>query len=241
MPLKKATQAVIAPNICTTDTNQTITGSKTFTQTIAGNVSTATTLQTGRTIAISGAVTGTATSFNGGANIVIPATITSGASIPSPAFTGTATGTLTSNVIQGVTDGSNAPAGVVGQIIQSTPATAASIATGATVTGATITLTAGDWNIDGSVTFNFSGTTVTANTTIAAGISTTAALISDQQQLFLLPAYTTATATPAFAITVPVTRQNVSSNTPVNIIVKAPSFTAGTITYTSFIKARRIR
>jgi hypothetical protein len=37
MPLTKATQAVIAPNICTTDTNQTITGEKTF----SGNVTTA--------------------------------------------------------------------------------------------------------------------------------------------------------------------------------------------------------
>jgi len=38
MPLTKATQAVIAPNICTTDTNQTITGEKTFTNPITGDV-----------------------------------------------------------------------------------------------------------------------------------------------------------------------------------------------------------
>ena len=38
MPLTKATQAVIAPNICTTDTAQTITGEKTFTQAIIGDV-----------------------------------------------------------------------------------------------------------------------------------------------------------------------------------------------------------
>jgi hypothetical protein len=38
MPLTKATQAVIAPNICTTDTNQTITGNKTFTNPIIGDV-----------------------------------------------------------------------------------------------------------------------------------------------------------------------------------------------------------
>jgi hypothetical protein len=41
---------------------------------IDGNAGTATTLATARTIAISGAVTGTATSFNGGANITISAT-----------------------------------------------------------------------------------------------------------------------------------------------------------------------
>jgi hypothetical protein len=58
--------------------NQTIGGTKTFSSTITGSVSgnagTATTLQTARTIAISGGATGTATSFNGGANITIPVT-----------------------------------------------------------------------------------------------------------------------------------------------------------------------
>lgn len=38
MPLKKATQAVIAPNICTTDTDQIITGNKIFSNPIQGNV-----------------------------------------------------------------------------------------------------------------------------------------------------------------------------------------------------------
>jgi microcystin-dependent protein len=42
---------------------------------VTGNSATATTLQTARTIAISGDVTGTATSFNGSANISIPVTI----------------------------------------------------------------------------------------------------------------------------------------------------------------------
>lgn len=58
--------------------NQTIAGTKTFSSTISGSVSgnagTATTLATSRTIAISGAVTGTATSFNGSQNITIPIT-----------------------------------------------------------------------------------------------------------------------------------------------------------------------
>jgi len=38
MALKKATQAVISPNICTTDTTQTITGVKTFSQPISGSI-----------------------------------------------------------------------------------------------------------------------------------------------------------------------------------------------------------
>jgi hypothetical protein len=38
MPLRKATQSVISPNICTTDTAQTITGNKIFSNPIQGNV-----------------------------------------------------------------------------------------------------------------------------------------------------------------------------------------------------------
>ncbi len=46
----------------------------TITAALTGNASTATTLQNARTIAISGDITGTATSFNGSANISIPIT-----------------------------------------------------------------------------------------------------------------------------------------------------------------------
>jgi Chaperone of endosialidase len=46
----------------------------TITAALSGNSSTATTLQTARTIGISGGATGTATSFNGSANITIPVT-----------------------------------------------------------------------------------------------------------------------------------------------------------------------
>jgi hypothetical protein len=48
--------------------------STSFTGALSGNATTATALQTARTIAISGPVTGTATSFNGSANITIPVT-----------------------------------------------------------------------------------------------------------------------------------------------------------------------
>lgn len=46
----------------------------TITATLTGNASTATTLATTRSIAISGPITGTATNFNGSANITIPVT-----------------------------------------------------------------------------------------------------------------------------------------------------------------------
>ena len=80
--------------------NQTIGGTKTFSSTITGsitgNAGTATTLQTARTIALTGGVTGTATSFNGGANISIPVT-----SVDATSLTGTInTARLPSDVVK---------------------------------------------------------------------------------------------------------------------------------------------
>ena len=65
--------------------DQTIAGTKTFSKPIVGsvtgssgsctgNAATATKLATARTIALSGAVTGTATAFDGSGNITIPVT-----------------------------------------------------------------------------------------------------------------------------------------------------------------------
>jgi hypothetical protein len=75
--------AIAGASTVTTNTNQTITGVKTFTQPIVGNLTgnvtgnatTATTLAAARTFNLSGDVTGVAQSFNGSANVLIPSTI----------------------------------------------------------------------------------------------------------------------------------------------------------------------
>ena len=62
---------------------------------VSGNAGTATKLQTARTIALSGAVTGTATSFNGSANITIPTTAVDGTKVSVfGAASATAAGTI---------------------------------------------------------------------------------------------------------------------------------------------------
>ncbi len=83
--------AIAGANTATTNTNQTITGIKTFTQPIVGNLTgnvtgnitgnatTATTLATARTFNLSGDVTGVAQSFDGSVNILIPSTIANSA------------------------------------------------------------------------------------------------------------------------------------------------------------------
>lgn len=62
---------------------------------LAGNASTASTLATGRTIALSGAVTGTATTFNGSNNITIPVTEVSASYL---------TGTINASCLTGTYD-----------------------------------------------------------------------------------------------------------------------------------------
>jgi hypothetical protein len=248
MPLKKATQAVISPNICTTDTTQTITGNKTFTNSITGNVTgnasgSASTLATARTIAISGAVTGTATSFNGGSDISIPAIITSGSTITSPAFAGTATGALTSKVVQGVTDGSvPSISSYIGELVEASQPSATTITTGATINAVTLSLGVGEWEVFGNASFNFTTTVVTALTTIAVSVSNVSGSLQDsKQQLLTLPALASSTASPAFALVTPRVSVSVTgSPTPIYLVIKAPTFT-GTVTFTGTIKARRVR
>ena len=284
----------VIPNVVQTNTTQTITGQKTFTQSIiatggvtgdvtgdiyasngitkvlengtganaiftgnvtgnvtgnlTGNVTgnasgSASTLAPGKTIAISGAVTGAATSFNGGADISIPATISSGATITSPAFAGTATGTLTSKVVQGVTDGSvPSISSYIGELVEASQSSATTITTGAIVNAVTLSLGVGEWEVFGNASFNFTTTVVTALTTIAVSVSDAPGSLQDsKQQILTLPALASSTAAPAFALVTPRVSVSVTgSSAPFYLVIKAPTFT-GTVTYTGTIKARRIR
>jgi hypothetical protein len=231
----------------TTNTAQTITGQKTFTQSIiasagvTGNATTATTLATGRTIAISGAVTGTATSFDGSANITIPAVIASGATITSPVLAGTATGLLTSTVIQGVTDGVAAVSGIVGQVVQSTLAVASAVslttATAATVTS--ISLPAGEWYVNGQVDYRAAATT--SITILTQGISTTAATLG-AQDTFSRNVSTAFVPTASNDVGLPIRGQALSltATTTVYLVANA-TFTLNTLSAYGTIQARRVR
>jgi hypothetical protein len=239
----------------TLNSNQTITGQKTFTQNIiasagvtgnltgsvSGNATTATTLATGRTIAISGAVTGTATSFNGSANITIPATITSGATITSPALAGTATGSLTSTVLQGITNGVAATAGFVGEVIESirVVGTATVLTSGVSNNAANITLTAGEWYINGQVDYRAGATT--SITILTQGISTASGTLG-AQDTFSRSVFAAVVPTAANDIGLPIRGQvlSLTATTTVYLVTNA-TFTASTLSAYGTITARRIR
>ena len=253
MPLTKATQAVIAPNICTTDTTQTITGNKTFTNSINGNVTgnvtgnagTATILQTERTIQISGAITGTATSFNGGSNIVIPATISSGATITSPIISGIVIGAtgaqLPSTLIYGVTDGSSGASGFVGQIVSSTVAVGSAIAltTNTTANVTSISLPIGEWYVNGQVDYRAGATT--SITILAQGISQTSATLGGQDT-FSRSVMSAVVPTAANDIGIPIRGQRIVLTAQTTIyLVATGTFTVSTLSAYGTIEARRIR
>lgn len=81
----------------TTVNGQALSGNVNIT-TITGNAGTATKLASGKTIALSGAVTGTATAFDGSANITIPTTAVDGSKVTGTVpQAGKTTGSLTIN------------------------------------------------------------------------------------------------------------------------------------------------
>jgi hypothetical protein len=229
-----------------TNTNQTITGVKTFTQpivgSITGNAGTATTLQTARTIGISGSVTGTATSFNGATGIVIPTTITSGATITSPNLAGTATGALTSKVVQGITDGTSATTGFIGETF-SASTSATSIGDDDIETGATLNLSAGVWEVFGQAIFNFSGVTTTSVQPIVASISPSYGVINygNCNQVLIPVISTSLSLSPTYSLVPSLYRFQNTLNYPVHITVKSPTRDVGTMTFETSITAIRIR
>jgi len=171
----------------------------------------------------------------------------------SPAFTGSPTAptqthndnstklATTAYVNTGVTDGSNAGAGQVGEYISATVLIGAEVSLTTTVAAdvTSISLTAGDWEVSGNVVTDAAGTTVT--TKVETWINTVSATIPT------LPAgggyskfSTPATAGIATGVCVGPVRISVSSTTVVYLTTQA-QFATSTLKAYGFIGARRVR
>jgi hypothetical protein len=74
---------------------------------------------------------------------------------------------------QGVTDGSDAAAGQVGEYLTASSSGSVGLGTGAVVNIATLPLTAGDWDVQGNIIFNPTG----AATYAAASVNTASAAL----------------------------------------------------------------
>lgn len=132
--------------------------------------------------------------------------------------------------IQGVVDASNALAGSVGEVISSVIASgsAVSFSNGIDKNVTSISLTAGDWDVFGNVTFISSGGT----TLTFAWCSLTSATRPDASLY--------AEATGSSGMSTPYLRVNVNTSTTVYLSARA-TIGSGTCTGAGGIYARRVR
>lgn len=210
------------------------TGNTTGKAPTAGGADTATKLATARTLRTNLGSTAGA-SFDGSADAnpgvtgTLPVT-NGGTGATSAAAARTALGAAADT---GVTDASNAAAGKVGQYLSAINNAGSALTSGSSVAITSLTLTPGDWEVDGSVFINVVGGNIS---TAVSGTSTIGPTsiegFPNRTQLIL-----------NFGgdITFPIPRRrfNVTANTTVYMAILA-SFT-GTGTGGGFLQARRIR
>lgn len=146
--------------------------------------------------------------------------------------------------LPGTTTNDNAVAGNIGEYIQSVISQAAAISlTSVTATNITsITLTAGDWDINGTIDVATNGTTKIIS--IDASISNTSATIdvSPDRRSFLTYGSSTGLVPGATVLVVPINTTRVSIATSTTFyLVTTGQFNSGTLSGFGFIRARRVR
>jgi hypothetical protein len=140
----------------------------------------------------------------------------------------------------GVTDGSNPPAGMVGEQLSASQATATAIATGTPSNIAQLNLTAGDWTISGIIVFTPSG----APTSLTAAVNLTSATLPTATQIVAGTAAMTQVRTNftnAQMQTIASGVVRVSVNQPTSVYLVGQGVFGGTLTAQGYISARRMR
>jgi hypothetical protein len=132
--------------------------------------------------------------------------------------------------LAGVTNGSNAAAGNVGEYIESVVLSAAAVnlPAGTPTAVTSVPLTAGDWDVWGNIGFNSTGTVQNQFGAINNAVS------------FPDPAYYAAILAATNGFTVPHRRYSFTTNTTVYLVAQC-GFTTGTATACGVISARRAR
>jgi hypothetical protein len=130
------------------------------------------------------------------------------------------------NTLPGVTDGSDAPAGVVGEVM--TASGSAGLSHNALVTVASLTLTAGDWHVWGYVTF-----------TLTSAVSNHYVVTIDGEPGTEIVA-TVPTGSGTWRLQSGTVRRNYSVSITTSLLALA-GFTSGSITASGTLNARRMR
>lgn len=149
--------------------------------------------------------------------------------------TGAVTPSQTGGIV-GTTTNNNATAGSVGELLSnSTSGTSLTNLTGANATS--VSLTAGDWDVECTTSFTLGGTTTA--TAFWSGINTTSATISATIGTTSVMEMPTQTGLPE-VLASPVVRESLASTTTVYCVAQA-SFGVSTVTVAGFLRARRVR
>lgn len=149
--------------------------------------------------------------------------------------------------VPGTNTNNNAPAGTVGEIIESTVATGAAVvlvtATAKDVTS--ITLTPGDWDVSGAIDFKPAATT--SVTVLKTSLSTVLDTLNTQAggagiDPEALDVWNQAANVPAADVSVPIgpVRVSVAANTVIHLVASA-TFTVAAMNAYGTIRARRMR
>lgn len=184
-----------------------------------------------------GTVTGVLPIANGGTNASTAATALSnlgGAALTGATFTGAITPSQTAGIV-GTTTNNNANAGSVGEY-QSQTSSPAGATSGAAGNVASLTLSAGDWDVTGTILFAGAASTTTSE--VVAGLSTTSATFGTVGSYTML--FPVGAAGQSNAIATPVMRFSLSAPTTV-YLVGLSVFATSTLNYSGLLRARRVR
>lgn len=150
-------------------------------------------------------------------------------------------GGIASSEIAGTTTNNNAASGLLGEIVSSLVAVGSpqAMTTNTAMNVTSISLTAGDWDVEANVNFINTGSTLTGSPNVQAGINTTSATIpvdGSEVSTGLLGV----TLTNTDGVTIPRKRVSIAVTTTVYLCAKA-IFTIGTFTSYGQISGRRVR
>lgn len=138
--------------------------------------------------------------------------------------------------IKGTTAADSAQAGSVGEYLTSNTLTT-SMTTGTATACASVSLTAGDWDVSGVVSYNPAGTTTF--TAAYAGTATSVAVTTGANGQFQWLVQTFQTGQ-GQGLAAPTSRYNLSATTTIYLVGQA-TFGTSTMTCNGFIRARRVR
>ena len=179
-------------------------------------------------------------------SIIVSLLLVGGLSFAQAGFFTTSQIPGTAATVTGVTDGSDATAGLVGELITgiTTSGNAIALSTGVTKTIVSVNLSAGDWDCGGVSNFTLTGVTSTGHT-LGISLSTNtlppqpggSGLASDP--LITLPMLTTVLSG-TLNMVISAIRVSVNATTAVFLVAQA-SFTLGTDATFGTLRCRRMR